>query len=93
LHARAFCNLLQGTSFIRQNRPDEPEKRKEDADDPQQDVSLPEREQTHSEETDNVNDDQERGEKPIEYGHVIDSFFSLYERYAEPGVSSKLSSI
>ena len=67
LHARTFCKLMLGTPFGRQNRPDEPEERNEDPDDPQHYVSLPESEQAHGEETENVDDDQERGEKPIEY--------------------------
>ena len=67
LHARTFCNLIGGTPFGRQNRSDEPEEGNEDPDDPQQDVSLSEREKAHGEETEKVDEDQERGEKPIEY--------------------------
>ena len=50
LHARTFCDIILGTPFGRQNRPDEPEEGNEDPDDTQRDVSLPKREQAHGEE-------------------------------------------
>jgi len=66
MRVRSASSYL-GNPFVRQNRPDEPEKRKEDPDDPQQNVSLPEREQAHGEETNNIQDYKESGEKPSEY--------------------------
>ena len=62
------------------------------SDDPQYDIPFPKGEQTHSEETDKVHHDKQRCEKPIEYSHVIHSYFLVNERDAESGESSKLSS-
>ena len=71
LHAHTCCRLILGTPFGRQDCTDEPEEGNEDPDDPQQNVSFAESEQTHCEKTEKVDAEKDGCKNPIKYCHVI----------------------